>query len=353
MEAALLERRADPSASGAGIQLAPNATRLLHALGLKEELRACSLAPEAVELRDGASGAVGWRIPLGGGLEKRYGAPYLLCHRGDLLAMLWRRLGPAARLECEVAGIDQTQDGVAAQCADGSAVEGDFLVGADGVDSLVRRQLGLQAAAGGAYTAWRVQGSAQQAAWAPRDAVSVWCGTGRHLVAYHLPGGGRGQGKVNIVAVAEASGGESAAAAFAGGKAEAWLRQLAHLPWRKYGLRERAPLASWSHGRIGLLGDAAHPLLPFLAQGAGMAVEDAHALAGGLRQGDGLSGLDNAARRRRVARLHRAIGRQADMFHRRGLQGRLAWSRAAMLLGRGLGRPLRDMRLGWLYGAAG
>ena len=92
IEAAMLERRDGPGDSGAGLQLAPNATRLLRALGLEAALRACCLAPEAVELRDGHGGATGWRVPLGSGLAQRCGAPYLLCHRSDLLALLWRRL---------------------------------------------------------------------------------------------------------------------------------------------------------------------------------------------------------------------------------------------------------------------
>ena len=368
MEALVLERRQTEGEDGAGLQLAPNATRLLRELGLEEELRACSLAPEVIEIRSWRDEA-GWRVPLGSGLARRHGAPYLICHRGDVLALLRRRVQHEMMTGREVQGFAQGEGGVAAQCADGSAVEGDFLIGADGVHSCIRRQLFSQAgeSVGSAHIAWRLQLEQGEAARAMRGRVCVWCGRGRHLVAYPLPETRRGRGRINIVAVMEnptcesgaATPGEEVIAAFGDWEAMRRLGEagevggmasFSRLPWKKYHLSPGVFLPRWSHGRIGLLGDAAHPLLPFLAQGAGMALEDAFALADGLKRGDGLNGLDCAFRRKRIERLRRAIAFQGRLFHRRGVWGRLAWRPEARLLGRYFPEFLRNARLDWLYG---
>lgn len=362
IEALVVERSDKHVEAGAGIQLAPNATRLLYALGLRTELLECCGAPEAIEIRDGATDKLGYRIPLGNSLQQRFGAPYLVTHRGDLLAALWQQLQEknSLLLNREVVGVLQEKHGVVAQFRDGSALEGDLLIGADGVHSLIRKKLFPDAMepSGSRYIVWRLQcGDSREEAIDPKKLVCVWCGNARHVVSYALPKTSRRKEQINVVAITERNAvgqycnpGEEVAAAFANWKPMGnWLEGLTHHPWRKRILPEGGLLSHWSQGSIGLLGDACHPMLPFLAQGAGMAVEDAFSLARSLKKGDGLKGLDRPQRLIRLRRVQKATDFQSQFFHRRGWLGNLAWHPVALLLGRCFPETLRDMRLGWLY----
>lgn len=304
---------------GAGLQLGPNAVAVLQSLGVAERLAPQVTLPEAVELREHRRGRVVARVPLGATARARYGRPYWHVHRADLLAVLADAAhdeGVSLRLGTEVSGPD---DPVLA----GSAV----VVGADGVRS------GLRAAAlAGSlprftgHVAWR--GLVPAESLPPelaRPAARVWMGPGRHLVSYPLRGGRL----VNFVAVEERTGwaeegwnlpGDPAALrrAFAdfGGDAGALLDAVtACFLW---GLFDHPTLASWTDGRLALLGDACHPMLPFLAQGAAMALEDAWVLAACLDGAEtptvGLAAYQRA-RLPRATAVQRASARNATLYH--------------------------------------
>lgn len=343
IESVLLEQRDADEEAGAGIQLAPNATRCLQALGVEPLLRASALEPGAIEILDAASGALAYRIPLGESLEKLYGAPYLVLHRGDLLDILRRQLKNPP-LHKQAADFEGQNEGVVVHCTDGSAVEGDYLLGADGVGSIIRKQLFPRQTTPlpGGHVAWRAQTG--DGTVVPDNNVRAWCSRGCHLVAYRLPDTTRGKGRVNLVALAQEDERPPV---------ETWLKGLPELSWKKYTLFEGEVLERFSRGRVGLLGDAAHPMLPFLAQGAGMAIEDAFALAQSFERGEGLRGLDAPGRIQRLKKVRRAILFQGRVFHRRGFWGRLAWSRTAAFLARLAPQQLRDARLGWLYKGGG
>ena len=339
----VLERRDSDDIAGAGIQLAPNATRWLRALDFDSQLRALALKPGAVQILDAETGALAYQIPLGDPLERHYGAPYLVMHRGDLLDVLRQQL-KSPLLHRQVIGFEEKHNKVIVNCADGSAVEGDYLLGADGVGSVVRKQLFPRqlVESPGQHAAWRTQ--INDDAIIPDNNVRAWCSKGCHLIAYRLPSTKRGKGRINLVALAQ--GDERP-------PVETWINRLAGLSWKKYMLLDGKVLERFSHSRVGLLGDAAHPMLPFLAQGAGMAIEDAVALAQSFERGDGIRGLDSRHRIQRLKKIRRAILLQGKVFHRQGFLGQIAWSRVATSLARLAPRQLRDVRLGWIYEGVG
>jgi salicylate hydroxylase len=321
--------------TGAGIQLSPNASRVLIGLGLAERLARTAVAVEEIRVRTLRNRRV-VGIPLGASAEQKFGAPYWIIHRGDLQAAL---LGAAQahpditiELGLEVDRFASHPNGITVQCLRGNdAVDRHAiaLVGADGLWSTLRTRLGDDAAPRFAgRTAWRATLPARALDPEFREgAVNLWLGGNAHLVVYPI----RARTEVNLVAIAgdtAASRGWSTQAA----KAEVlarfrrfiWkedIREVLALPdgWLKWPLYDRPPLAQWGRGLMTLLGDAAHPMLPFLAQGAGMAIEDAAVLAeelgraggdieGALRRYEGL-------RRGRTARVQRAARMNNRLYH--------------------------------------
>ncbi len=365
IEASVVERSPVLAETGAGIQLSPNATRILFGLGLEQPLRAAASAPEAAEVRDHASGALLLRTELGRAAERRWGAPYLQLHRGDLQQLLLEALrasGQRLVLGAAVEAVRQDPTGVQAEMA-GATLGGDVLIGCDGVRSTVRAALwGAAPARFTGQTAWRGLVEAdrlQGAAVAP--CAMVWTGGGRHFVHYPVRGGRL----VNFVGVTARRGwraeswtepGEPAElqADFAGWPTPvAAIAAAAGQAWR-YAIHDRPALPRWSRGRISLMGDAAHPAPPFLAQGAAMAVEDAEALArrlaSSLAPEQALRAYERE-RRARTAQVQAWSRRNAGLFHlpgplARGLFG--AVGAADRLRGRD-----PASRLDWLYGHAG
>jgi salicylate hydroxylase len=351
---------------GAGIQLSPNATRVLDRLGVLAAIQAAAFEPEAAEVREAASGRLLLRQPLGAHARARWGAPYLHVHRADLQAVLLDavRARPDCdlRLEAKVETAGPVRDGVAVTLADGRSIEADALVGCDGLHSVVRRALwGEERPRFTRQVAWR---GLVEAARLPPGLVppvaSVWTGPGRHFVHYYLRGGAL----VNFVGVVEESRpiGESwsregdpaeLAAAFAGWPAPvAAIVRAAERTWR-WDLYDRPPAPVWSKGRISLLGDAAHPMLPFLAQGAAMAIEDAAALAEALQAyadvEAALRGYE-ARRRDRTARVQAAARRNAALFHLPAPLARGAFGAAGLLDSLAPAHGAR--RFDWLYGGS-
>ncbi|MEM6708997.1 MAG: FAD-dependent oxidoreductase [Pseudomonadota bacterium] len=327
--------------AGAGIQLSPNASRVLHGLGLQPALERRAFLPQETQVRAWHSGRVISRTPLGESAKTRYGTPYYHVHRGDLLRVLLDaaegEAGIDLRTGCRVEGFVQSAAEVTT-VADGEPQAAELLLGADGIKSEIRATLfGAEAPRFTGNLAWRALVPADRlpdGLIAP--ATTVWWGPGKHFVHYFVRGGEL----VNCVCVVEKNGWEvedwttrgepdELRADFAG-----WHDIVQRLidaadpnSLYKWALFDRAPMVSWGWGRVTLLGDACHPTLPFLAQGAAMAIEDAAVLAGCLSRGAGVpAALVRYARLRqeRTARIQRGSRRNARVFH---LAGIAAWVR--------------------------
>ncbi|MBA3771706.1 MAG: FAD-dependent monooxygenase [Ramlibacter sp.] len=364
-EARLYEQAPEFSEVGAGIQLGPNATRILDAWGLGEPLEAVAATPQRLVVRNAADGAELSTLRLGAEFGERYGAPYLTIHRADLQGLLLaaaRERGIHLKLSCEVTAAQPLADAVRLRLAAGQEVEGDALVAADGLWSALRGHFladGEPRATG--HLAYRsLAGQARLPAAMRSQDITVWLGPRMHLVSYPVSAGER----LNVVAIvqgaAKGSGRDWDQAAVAAELRAAagplcapiadLLQAMPH--WRLWPLYDRAPLRSadeMARGRVALLGDAAHPMRPYLAQGAAMAVEDAAELGRALSTaaGNGME-VPLALRRyalnrwRRCARVQARARRNGEIFHATGWlrQGR-DWSL------RLLGARLLDQP--WLY----
>ncbi|RYF31986.1 MAG: monooxygenase [Comamonadaceae bacterium] len=277
---------------GAGLQLAPNSTRCIAALGLGQQLRAVAAEPTGKQIRLWSTGQRWPLFDLGETAHREYGSPYLMVHRADLHAVLaagLRALQPnAMHLASRVESYVEEPDGIALRLADGSSARCDVLVAADGVHSVLRNALGHQDRP--QFTgcmAWRGLVPANQLPERLREPVGTnWIGPGAHVITYPVRNGEL----LNFVGIVERNDWlreswtergtrEECAADFEGWHEDVQaLIALLDAP-HKWALMGRDPLESWGKGRVTLLGDAAHPTLPFLAQGAGMAIEDGLVLA--------------------------------------------------------------------------
>ena len=357
---------------GAGIGLGPNAVRRLQTWGVWEALQAKGFVPSQLEVMDAQDGRQLGCLPMATAFEQRYGAPYLTIHRADLHQVLSDAVN-AQGLSALHLG-HRLQDAKAdASCvktqwlaADGQAVwhQSQAMVGADGISSKVREiawpSQQLQASGHWAYRTLLPR-HVLPVAWRS-DAMGLWLGPRLHLVHYPVRGGEW----LNVVVLVEATDAaqtpgwdcQRSAAQTADDLNQALqgccsrLQDLVRMSesWRAWALFDRHPLQSaddMSRGRLTLLGDAAHPMLPYLAQGAGMAIEDADALAQCWSQaGQSVEQRLQAyaqARWQRVAQVQARARRNARLFHASGL---LAWGRdAAMRWG---GPAVMDQP--WLYG---
>ncbi len=354
---------------GAGLQLTPNATRILARLGVLELVRALATAPRAIRILRGSDDAELARLPIEDA-ERRWGAPYLVIHRADLQRALadgaTRLPNVALHLGTEVAGIGADAGGVSIGLKRGLVAmreTGDVLVGADGLRSLVRQRIGLGAADAPLFSgrvAFRATVESQKVAarWSASE-VTLRLGAKAHLVHYPLRDGSI----VNLVAAIESTWrGEKGDhpwdgvadrpaldRAFRDWSREARALIGAAVDWRAWPLFLRPPIAQFSLGPVALLGDAAHPMTPFLAQGAAQAIEDADALARRLAQtADVAAALasysgDRVARATRVQRDALAQGR---IYH---MSGPLALARDLTMRALGAERLLK--RYDWLYAA--
>ena len=361
MSATLLERSVFADETGAGIQLGPNATRALAELGVLDALEAVAFKPDLLRLFDGLSGGTLASVPLGHVAEERYGAPYLTFHRADfhasLLAACQGHDAIDLRDDFYVGEVKGHPGGVSATGADGTQVEGSSLIAADGLWSRLRGRIAPAAHLrfSGA-TAWRALVPRDQLA-APFDApmVGLWLGPRAHLVHYPVRGGK----DLNIVAVIE--GGSAKQGWNLRAEPDVLLpafHRWANPPkallesagsWRCWSLFQLKPLKHWSDGRMALLGDAAHPVLPFLAQGAALAIEDAVTLAASLKScvGDPASAFPRyeALLMRRAARVQSQAARLGRIYH---LSGPAALARNFVLRRK---RPETLLRgFDWLYG---
>ena len=352
----LIEQAGAIQAVGAGIQLSPNATRLLIGWGLETPITAAAVEPERAEVRDAVSGRLLLTNRLGGYARERWSAPYLTLTRSALQGLLLEAVEASGRVElrlgAQIAAVEV--DTPAAVLESGERVVGEALIGCDGLHSVVQAAVvGARSPRFTGQTAWRglaLMGEAD-------PLVQVFTGPRSHFVRYPVGGG-----LVNMVAVKQASADEVEAWDAAGTREELtaafadWPDAVratiaaAERPWRQ-ALYARSPLPCWTKGRATLLGDAAHPMLPFLAQGAAMAIEDADALAGLLAGAADMPAalLDYQDERlARTAKVQRWAERNAALFHLPSPAARTAFAAAAFADGV-TGQPA-EARLDWLYG---
>lgn len=288
----LLERASELGEIGAGIQISPNGMKVFRALGIEDQIAENAFLPEALEMRFGRSGKRIFQIEARRAIVERWGAPYLHLHRADLVAtlsaLLRQRQPDAVQLGVTCTGYENTENGVTAQLENGDTVSGDVLVGADGIHSNIReKMLGQDAPDFTGNIAWRaVVPMDRLGDLAPPPTACVWVGAKRHAVTYRLRGGTL----ANFVGIVEDDSWTSESWTEQGTKDEVladfagWHPVITNLieaadAHYRWALFDRKPLSKWVDGRAVLLGDACHPTLPFQAQGAVMAIEDAFLLA--------------------------------------------------------------------------
>jgi salicylate hydroxylase len=357
----LLERSQSFSTAGAGIQIGPNGTRLLADLGVAQHLQPRVGRPMGIAVRDGVSAASRGVLPLGDWIDNRHGAPYWTAHRGDLqaalLAVASALPGIDIQLGAEVASFTEAADRVSVVLRDGRLFDGAVLIGADGLWSVVRRQISGQTmpTSSRRSAARTVIATADLPDGIQRDHVGVWMAARVHVVHYPVRGGAETAVAVLADEPWSVPGWGAAIAADAALRPCRGLAPLLHellgrgQEWRKWSLFDPQPLPRWSTSRTALLGDAAHPILPFLAQGAVMAIEDAVVLADCLAEHPECPAqafTDYAAvRRPRTRRVQDTARQNGHIYHLTG------FAAAARDLALAAVPGTRMMaRYDWLYG---
>jgi salicylate hydroxylase len=319
LEVVVYERAPQLGEVGAGIQLGPNAVKVLRALGLEQALRPLSAEPVNYVSLAWDDARIRYREPMKGPYALQYGAPYLMAHRADLHRLLCGLVpAQAVRLGAQCTGVSSAGRGAVADFADGSQIESDVIVGADGINSTVRESLfGVQPVRFTQQMAWRCMvpiESVPTEVGIGRDEYVGWIGPTGHVICYPIRGGALYNifaGHVTDEWVDESwavpSSIDELLAGYRGWH-PALLKMLAEVSdCYKWGIRDRDPLPRWTAGAVTLLGDAAHPMMPTLAQGAAISLEDGFALARHLAQhrddpSRGLAGYE-AERRPRASRV--------------------------------------------------
>jgi len=354
----IYEQAPELSEVGAGIQMSANPTRVLYDLGLAEELDAVSVRPSAYRFVIYDSSDVLQEIQMGDTYVQRHGVPYYVLHRADFLDILERKVrvlnADVIHLNSMAEGFTESGDGVELRLSDGRTVTGDVLIGADGIKSVIRSQIVGETPAH--YTgdvAWRVA--------VPMDGlpqneephtVDIWVGPTRHAVSYPIRSGNL----MNFVGVVE----------FDEWSEESWISKH---PWEKlkndftgwhpkiqaiidatdhdncfrWALNDRTPIRNWSTRHVTLMGDAAHPTLPYMAQGAAMAIEDAAVLTRALQAADDIPAALDLYQRNRIDRSARVVNESSanrGLFHHDSPQAlRAAFSE----------RDISAERTAWLF----
>ena len=320
---------------GAGIQISANASRVLHGLGLEEALSRTAVTPTAQQFRLYRSGDLVQEIPLGPAHERSHGAKYYHLHRADLhaaLAAKVQELDPeAVVLRAAAERFSETRDSITVRFANGTSASGEVLIGADGIKSAIRAQiLGPTRAEFTGYVSWRavVPSSRLPADYMERVSTN-WMGPNAHVIVYYLR---RGE-LLNFVGLVEDDTWTDESWTV---KAP-WERLKADFaPWHpkvqllidamdkdncyRWAMYNRPPVTGWSTARATLLGDAAHPTLPFMAQGAAMAIEDGAIIARALEQESSTSAaldLYQRSRYERTSRVQIGSNEMGKLFHLR------------------------------------
>ena len=335
----IFEQASELSEVGAGLQISANATHVLHHLGLRAPLAEVGVRPGAYVFRLHDTGEEIHRFALSDEHEQLHGAPYYQLHRADvhtLLAAKVLELKPdAIRLNCRVIGFEESSDSVKVRLADGTSVQGELLVGADGLKSVICQQIvGNVPATYTGDAAWRITVLVECLPQNFMDQVMmVWMGPGRHVVTYYLRAGAL----LNFVGLVETDEVSE----------ESWT---AKFPWERFkadfegwhadvqtiidaadrdgcyrwSLHYRPAITNWSTRRATLLGDSVHPTLPYLAQGACMAIEDGAVLTRALEHADSIPDALQLYQRNRIDRTVRIVNQSTAnraLFHLRTVDG--------------------------------
>ena len=356
----VIERQAGPDGSGAGIQITPNGTRVLHALGLSEGLRKVGIEATGVEVVDHRSGRRMAEIDLSH--YGKGGCPYMLLRRVELMCLLERAAGSAGVEFLRgrtVTGIEEDDGEVLCRLSGGGCHPTQFLVGADGLHSRARDLLNPhEPPLVATHIAWRAAIATGNRAAAESGRITLVPGPGRHLVLYRQGAGA----PINLVAIRRAEQAfeyhsprdESPRvpmrefSEFGAGVYD-MLKDVDEVS--RWALGSSGVAARWNSGRVAIIGDALHPVLPFLAQGGSLALEDAWVLARELTRqpdfGTALAGF-RAVREARVRRVERATNLQGWVYH-----SRLRWPRrlafSALDLGGRLSPRLATFPLRWIH----
>ncbi len=319
---------------GAGIQLSANAVKVMDSIGLRHKLEESAVRPLAYEFRRFDTGEILHRVPLNENdtHERVHGTPYFHVHRGDLhriLAARVQELDPdCIRLSAKTTGFSQDDSAVRIQLDDGREFAGDVLVGADGIKSVIRpRIVGADNPVYTGQAAWRVVIPTERLpAGIMPHVVTVWCGPKNHAVVYYVRGGSL----LNFVGCHEREWEEESWTArrpwaelqrdYAGWHPDVQtiIEAMDHDQCFRWALNSRVPHENWSTARATLLGDAIHPTLPYMAQGAVMAIEDAAVLSRCLSGAEPVaSALERYQRNRatRTARIVRESTEHGELFH--------------------------------------
>jgi salicylate hydroxylase len=343
---------------GAGLQLAPNATRVLTELGVMDALMAHAVAPARLLWMDALAEKPITAVDLGDRFRQHFGYPYLVMHRGDLLTALLEACRASGRVTLEasrdVVAVEDRGGTALARCANGDTFETDLLIGADGLWSGIRKMLHPDEPSRVPYVAYR--GTMPMKGISPHagaDTVVMWVGPNMHFVQYSIRAGE----EFNQVAVFKSptystndnewGTPEQLDAHFA--QCCPYLRDCIKLMWRhiRWPMYDREPISDWVRGRIALLGDAAHPMFQYIAQGACQAIEDGFCLAREVTaNADPTRGLEayRQARYLRTARVQLTARAMGAFFHLDGINAQL---RNAMIAPR---QATDYAPLDWLYG---
>ncbi|MFH9134313.1 FAD-dependent oxidoreductase [Streptomyces sp. NPDC017524] len=359
--AVVLERADEFAEIGAGIQLAPNGLHALDLLGLGDAVRARAVHIDELRFMDGVTGAHVASMPLTGTYRRRFGNPYVVVHRGELHRLLVDACRRSAAIELRTGsratGYSQDGSGATVLLDGGGRVTADAVIGADGIRSAIRRQLvgdGEPRVSG--ITVYRtvipMERVPEELRW---NAVTWWAGPGRHFVHYAIAGGRY----LNLAPSVENGVTESFAgvpvdrervrSAFAA--LDGTAQQLIALgeDWKSWALVDRDPVDRWTDGRVTLLGDAAHPMLHYAAQGACQALEDAVVLGDLLDDTDAIPDRFekyNAERHDRTARITHAARASTRLWHPAGAEAKARNEMLSALSG----TDLHD-HVAWMHGA--
>ncbi|MEU7612583.1 FAD-dependent monooxygenase [Micromonospora sp. NPDC049204] len=314
---------------GAGVQVAPNATRLLHQLGLRDRLRGVAVVPQAIESRRWDDGRRLQRTPLGSLCRSRFGAPYYTMRRADLLTSLLSVVPPdRVHLGARLAAVTQSADEARLHLSDGPTVTADLVVGADGIHSIAREQIVADRPRPSGQTLYRGLVPVERVRFLLTEIrVQSWLGPDQHLVCYPVSSGRQVSFEATMSASDRREESWSArgdvaplAAAYAGWHPDVTRVIDAAETITRSALHDRESIERLSSGRVAVIGDAAHPMAPIQAQGANQAIEDAVVLAACLA--DARPGDLSAALRRyegirlpRTTRIQQQSRANAETFH--------------------------------------
>jgi salicylate hydroxylase len=359
------EQAAEPVVAGHGILLSPNATRVLYALGLKTALNNIGFQSDALHYRSHRSGYQIAMRPLGPFAEARYGAPFCQVLRSDLIRLLTERLRELeidVRYDWRCSSLTQIEGAVSLASGSGETRRHDLVAGSDGVHSHVRSFMHTEAPPTfTGHVAWRgITPAADLPAQFNSVPATIWLGPGRHIVHYPVRDGDL----LAFTAVVENSE-QAEESWFQRGERKALAEQFkdwhpviqalvnASEDLHHWPLYDRTPLARWTESHVTLLGDACHPVLPYLSQGAALAIEDAWVLSRMLEtwEEDTASALSEYERYRRprAARVQAGSRREGENLHLRD-PWQIRWRNLRMALGSRYLPEIAMERYDWLYG---